>query len=189
MAQSSPIRPTTVDDVTVRLIAGVVLLLGVVVLATGAWWLYALLAVDFAIRAAGYPSRSPLARLAGSVLRPRIAAAPRPTAFAPKRFAAAIGAVLTTAAAALWLAHVLGAGAWAAAVVVGIGVVMLVFPALESILGLCVGCVLFSGLMRLGLIPEEVCVECADISARTRAALAAQQAAKQGAPQAAQPAA
>jgi hypothetical protein len=51
-------------------------------------------------------------------------------------------------------------------VVVAIGVVMVVFPALESLLGLCVGCVLFGGLMKLGVVPEEVCLECADISLR-----------------------
>jgi hypothetical protein len=37
---------------------------------------------------------------------------------------------------------------------------------LESIFGYCLGCKAFSVLMRLGLIPEEVCLECADISGR-----------------------
>ena len=46
---------------------------------------------------------------------------------------------------------------------------MLVFPFLESVLGICVGCIVFRGLMRLGVIPEEVCLECADISLRRTA--------------------
>jgi hypothetical protein len=46
---------------------------------------------------------------------------------------------------------------------------MVVFPALEAVLGLCVGCQVFSLLMRLGVIPESVCVECADISRRAKA--------------------
>jgi hypothetical protein len=50
----------------------------------------------------------------------------------------------------------------------GITVVMVVFPALESLLGLCVGCVLFGPLMRLGLVPEDVCLDCADITRRAR---------------------
>ena len=43
-----------------------------------------------------------------------------------------------------------------------------VFPALEAGLGICVGCIVFGWLMRVGLVPESVCVECADITARTR---------------------
>jgi hypothetical protein len=49
---------------------------------------------------------------------------------------------------------------------------MVVFPALESVFGICVGCILFSGLMRLGVIPEEVCLECADITKRRERLLA-----------------
>jgi hypothetical protein len=48
-------------------------------------------------------------------------------------------------------------------------VVLIVFlPAagLESIFGYCLGCKTFALLMRLGLIPETVCAECADISGR-----------------------
>ena len=157
-----PRFPRVVDDVTVRLIAGAVLLLGVVALAAHQWWLYAVLAVDFILRAALGPQASPIARLVQSLIRPRVKAAKRPTAGPPKRFAASIGAVMTTAASVLWLT-----GA-AAPVVVAIGVVMVIFPALESLLGFCVGCALFGGLMKLGLVPEEVCLECADISLRQR---------------------
>ena len=47
-------------------------------------------------------------------------------------------------------------------------VLVLFIPAagLESIFGVCVGCRLFAFLMRLGVIPEHVCAECADISGR-----------------------
>jgi hypothetical protein len=37
---------------------------------------------------------------------------------------------------------------------------------LESIFGYCLGCKAFALLMRIGLIPEGVCLECADISRR-----------------------
>jgi hypothetical protein len=47
-----------------------------------------------------------------------------------------------------------------------IGAVMVVFPALEAIAGICVGCIVFGWLMRLGVIPESVCLECADITRR-----------------------
>jgi hypothetical protein len=40
---------------------------------------------------------------------------------------------------------------------------------LESIFAICLGCQVFAGLMRVGLIPESVCEECADVSRRLRA--------------------
>ena len=165
-----PRFPAVVDDVTVRLIAGVVLLVTLTALVLQQWWLLAPLAVDFTLRATLGPKASPVARLVSRWVRPRVHALPHPTAGTPKRFAAAIGAVLTTAAVLLWLAH-LGTGSSAAiAAVVGITVLMVVFPALEAVLGLCVGCRIFSVLMRLGLVPEDVCVECADITGRLRLA-------------------
>ena len=169
---SSSRFPAVVDDVTVRLIAAVVLVIGVIALATQQWWLYAVLAVDFSLRAALGPSVSPIARLVQRWIRPAVSAAKRPTAGPPKRFAAAIGAVMTVAATVLWVVGLVTGSTVATAGVVVIGVVMVLFPALESIFGICVGCILFSGLMRLGVIPEEVCLECADINKRRERLLA-----------------
>ncbi|HSU73871.1 MAG TPA: DUF4395 domain-containing protein [Terrabacter sp.] len=164
--------PSVVDDVTVRLIAAVVLAVGIIALATQQWWLYAVLAVDFSLRAALGPSASPVARLVQRWIRPAVSAPKRPTAGPPKRFAAAIGAVMTVAATALWVVSLVNGSSVALAAVVVIGVVMVLFPALESVLGICVGCVLFGLLMRVGLVPEEVCVECADITKRRERILA-----------------
>ena len=163
---SSSRFPSVVDDVTVRLIAAVVLVIGIVALAASQWWLYAVLAVDFSLRAALGPSASPVAQLVQRWIRPTVGAAKRPTPGPPKRFAATIGALLTVAATALWLVGLATGSSVAAAWVVGIGVVMVVFPALESVFGICVGCILVSGLMRVGLVPEEICLDCADITRR-----------------------
>jgi hypothetical protein len=154
--------PRVLDDVTVRLVAAIVLVVASLALLTGAAWLYAVLAADFVLRTAFGPKASPFAQVASRWLRPLVKAAPRPTAGPPKRFAAAIGAVLTAAAFVLALVG-------ASAAVWVIGVVMVVFPALEAFLGLCVGCKLFAGLMRLGVVPEEICLDCADITRRQRA--------------------
>jgi len=60
------------------------------------------------------------------------------------------------------VALVAGAGT-----VVSVLLVALVAAAtLESAFGYCVGCQVFGLLMRAGLIPDEVCAECADIWAR-----------------------
>jgi hypothetical protein len=157
---ANPRFPRVVDDVTVRLIASVVLVLAVAALALHQWWIYAVLAADFILRTTLGPRASPVARGVQRFLRPRVGAARRPVAGPPKRFAAGIGAALTFVATILWLLGV------AAPVVVTIGVVMIVFPALEAILGICVGCTVFGVLMRLGLVPDEICLECSDISLR-----------------------
>ncbi len=173
--------PSVVDEVTVRLVAAVVLVTGVLALAAGWWWLYAVLAVDFVLRSVFGPQLSPLAQLVLRMVRPRLALAPRPTPGAPKRFAASIGAVLTTLATVLTVVHAATGGAAssvgssAATTIFAIGAIMVVFPALEAVAGLCVGCVIFAQLIKLGWVPERVCLECADITARTRESLSASQ--------------
>lgn len=156
--------PRVVDEVSIRLVAAEVLVVAVLALITGQAWLYAVLAVDFGLRVAYGPRFSPLAHLTLRVIRPRLATAARDTAGPPKRFAAAIGLVLTTFAAVSYYALGWHTATWV------IGVVMVVFPALEAGFGLCIGCRVFAGLMRLGLIPDDVCLDCADITRRQRAA-------------------
>ncbi|MDN5796991.1 MAG: DUF4395 domain-containing protein [Intrasporangium sp.] len=160
--------PAAVDEITVRLVAAVVLSLGIVALATQQWWVYAILAVDFWLRSAVGPRWSPVARVVQQWVRPAVGTDPVRVPGAPKRFAAAIGAVLTSAATVLWLIHGVTGSSAALAVLVGVAVVMLVFPALEAVFGLCVGCRLFAGLVRLGMVPESICLECADITRRQR---------------------
>jgi Domain of unknown function (DUF4395) len=106
------------------------------------------------------PKASPKARGVQQLIRPRVSAPKRRTAGAPKPFAAGIGATWTSVAAILWALGL------ADPAVVTIGVVMIVFPALEAIMGLCAGCKAFGILMKLGLVPGQTCLECADISLR-----------------------
>lgn len=160
--------PAIVDEVTVRLIAAAVLVLGVLALLTQQWWIYAVLALDFTLRAAIGPQVSPIARAVQAWVRPRVTVPRRPTAGTPKRFAATIGAAMTLAATTFWVVNLATGSGAALTAVVAIGLVMAVFPALEAGLGLCVGCKLFGGLMRLGLVPEDICLDCADITRRQR---------------------
>lgn len=159
--------PSVVDEVTVRLVAAVVLVVGIIALVSGAWWLYAALAADFILRAVFGPRLSPIAQVVLRAIRPWITAADRPTPGAPKRFAASIGAVLTSTATALALIHAATGAASAGTAVFAIGAIMVAFPALESAAGLCVGCVVFAQLIRWGWVPERICIECADITRRT----------------------
>jgi hypothetical protein len=90
---------------------------------------------------------------------PRLGA-PKPVPGPPKRFAQAIGATLTTVGA------VVAFGLGAHAVGDALFALMIVAAGLESLAALCLGCELFALLMRAGVVPERVCLECADISGR-----------------------
>jgi hypothetical protein len=152
-----------VNEKAARVVAGTVLAIAILILATGWLWLLVPLAYGFWARVLTGPKLSPLGWLAQRKVAPRLGA-PKHVPGPPKRFAQGIGAALTTAAAVLGLA----AGATTAAVVL---VAMLAVAAgLESILAVCLGCQLFALLMRAGIVPDRVCEECADIWARRAAA-------------------
>jgi len=111
-------------------------------------------------RVATGPTLSPLGTFVTKVLTPRLPFAPKYVAGPPKRFAQGIGATVTTIGAVAALAF--GADG-----VADVALVMIIVAAgLESIFGYCVGCKLFGVGMRAGLVPAEVCAECADIWAR-----------------------
>jgi hypothetical protein len=151
--------PNPVNDKAARTVAAGVLIVVIVTLATGWYWLTVPLAYGFWARVLTGPKLSPLGWTAMNVIAPRLGEkvyVPGP----PKRFAQGMG----TAMASLALLFGLILGDHTAADVV---LVMFILAAgLESIFGYCLGCKAFALLMRVGLIPESVCVECADISRR-----------------------
>lgn len=145
--------PNPVNEKAARVVAGGVALLAVATVMTGSTWLYAVLAVGFAARAAAGPRFSLLGRLATQVIAPWFGT-PRLVPGPPKRFAQTIGLALTTAA--VLSGPVLGADL-AARVLIG---VLIVFATLESVVGFCAGCWLFGRLMDWGVIPESTCEVC-----------------------------
>lgn len=151
--------PNPVNEKAARVVAGAVALLSVLTLVTGWHWLLAGLAYGFWARVLTGPKLSPLGRFATAVAAPRLGA-PRYVAGPPKRFAQGMGAAITTAAAVL----ALGFGATGAAD--ALLVAMIVAAALEAVFALCIGCKVFGVLMRVGVVPEQVCAECADIWSR-----------------------
>lgn len=157
--------PNPVNEVAARTVAAGVVLLSVITLALstafgGGWlWLTAVLAYGFVARVATGPTLSPLGQLATRVVAPRLGPA-RPVAGPPKRFAQLLGAIMSTTAV---VAH-FGFGLDVLTeVVLGLIVVAAV---LESVFAICVGCVIFGRLMKLGLIPEDTCEACANVSLR-----------------------
>jgi hypothetical protein len=153
--------PNPVNEKAARVVAGTVAALALMTLATSAQWLLIPLAYGFIARTLTGPTLSPLGWVASQVIAPRLGP-PRPVPGPPKRFAQAIGATLTTAAAVC----ALGFGADGTATV--LLAMLLVAATLEAVFGLCLGCKLFALGMRLRLVPESVCVECADLGVRRR---------------------
>jgi len=154
--------PRVINEKAARTVAAVVALTGAIALLTGAHWLLIPLAYGFWARVLAGPRFSPLAQLATKVVAPRLGP-PHDVAGPPKRFAQGMGAGMTTLGV---LALAVGWGTLA-----GVLLALLVAAAtLESAFALCIGCKVFAGLMRAGVIPETVCVECADISGRLQRA-------------------
>jgi len=150
--------PRTINEKAARTVAGVVAVTGLVALLVPAHWLVIPLAYGFWARVLTGPRLSPLAALASRVIAPRLGA-PRTVSGPPKRFAQGMGAAITTLA-------VIGFAAGADTLVAVLLALLVAAATLESAFGYCVGCQVFGLLMRAGLIPDEVCAECADIWAR-----------------------
>jgi hypothetical protein len=152
--------PNPVNEKAARVVAGVVVLLSVVTLATSWYWLLAVIAYGFVARVLTGPTLSPLGRFAMNVAAPRLGP-PKPVAGPPKRFAQGMGATMTVAGAILALGFGLHQ------VADGLLVAMIIAAGLEAFFAVCLGCQIFALLMRVGLIPQAVCVDCANIWARS----------------------
>ena len=152
--------PDPVNEVSARLVAAGVVVMAAIILFAGQTWLVAVLAYGFVARVLTGPTLSPLGRVVTDVITPRLPFAARPTAGPPKRFAQGIGATLSTAAV---VAHFGFGSATVANVLVAM---ILVAASLEAFVGFCLGCTIFRGLMRLGVIPETVCEACNNLQLR-----------------------
>jgi hypothetical protein len=150
--------PDPVNEVSARLVAGGVVLLSILTIALDQPWLTAVIAYGFVARVASGPTLSPLGQLVTRVITPRLPVEERPVPGPPKRFAQAMGTVMSLTA--MLLALVLGLHT-AGYAVLGM---LIVAATLESVFGLCLGCRTFDVLMRLGVIPPEVCERCNNLA-------------------------
>jgi len=148
--------PDPVNEVSARLVAGGVVLLGTLAITVDEPWLIAVIAYGFFARALAGPTFSPLAQVVTRVITPRLGIPARPVPGPPKRFAQAIGAALSLPAALVALVLDMHTAAY-------LILALVIFAAtLESVFGYCLGCRVFAALTRLGVIPPEVCERCID---------------------------
>ena len=152
--------PNPVNDNVGRAVASGVVLMSVAAIAFDQTWILIPLAYGFWARVVAGPKFNPLALLASRVVVPWLGRAPKPVPGPPKRFAQGMGVVFSTTALILAFGFGLVTAAWAVlALLIGAAF-------LEAAFGICLGCRVFSLLMRFGIIPESVCEECADLSKR-----------------------
>jgi hypothetical protein len=152
--------PNPVNEVAARVVAGGVVVMSAAAIGFREPWLLVPLAYGFWARVLTGPTLSPLGQLATRVVAPRLVSSPRLVAGPPKRFAQAMGVAFSSTALILWFGVGTQLGTW---VVVGM---LCAAATAESVFGLCVGCRVFAVLMHKGLIPEDVCAACNDISRR-----------------------
>ena len=150
--------PNPVNEYAARITAGLVVLLAAATLLSGSGWGLLVIAGGFWLRVLFGPRISPLALLSVKVLAPRLGRT-RLVPGPPKRFAQAMGAFVSTTALVLFIAGAVPA-AWI------VLAVLIAAASLEALAGFCMGCVIFGLLQRRGLIPEDVCEACNNVSLR-----------------------
>jgi hypothetical protein len=148
--------PNPVNEVSARLVAAAVVVMAVLAIAFDLEWMTAVLAYGFVARVLTGPTLSPLGQLVTRVVTPRLGVEARPVAGPPKRFAQGIGAAFSLTALVL-----AGLGHWTAAEVFLALLASAAF--LESAFAICLGCKTFAVLMRIGVVPDEVCERCTNI--------------------------
>ncbi|TGK23621.1 DUF4395 domain-containing protein [Leptospira stimsonii] len=149
--------PDSVNEYAARSVAGLVLILTLATLFTQSIWLNLALFYGFTARVLYGPKFSLFAKLAIHGIVPLFRLGERPTPGPPKRFAQTIGFGFSLTSLVL-----LSQGQiFAFQIVLGI---LAFFAALESILGFCAGCFVFGYLMQWGVIPQEVCEKCNNLT-------------------------
>jgi hypothetical protein len=154
--------PNPANETSARLVAAGVVLMSAFFLLTNSTLILVALTYGFAARVAAGPTFSPLALFVTRVVTPKLNFNHKFVPGPPKRFAQTIG--LTFAATALILT--LLSFSTAAQLVIA---ALIMAATLESVFAICLGCIMFSFLMKLGVIPQSVCESCNDISLRALA--------------------
>jgi len=145
--------PHPVNETSARIVAAGVVIMSVAYAFTGAAWLLIPLTYGFFARVTTGPAFSPLGAFATKVITPRLNVQHRLVAGPPKRFAQFVGLVFSAGAGVLWLLDLGTASRIVAALLAGAAL-------LESAFAVCLGCIMFRWLIRLGAIPERVCEQC-----------------------------
>lgn len=150
--------PNPVNDAAARSVALGVVTMSTLAFVTGWAWILLPLTYGFLARVLAGPKISPLGQFAVRVSGPRLTKWEKFVPGPPKRFAQGIGLVFSASALVTWHYASWSAARWILLPLIGAA-------ALEGFAGYCLGCTIFGFLIRAGLIPESICVECGDLAA------------------------
>ncbi|MBC8550717.1 MAG: DUF4395 domain-containing protein [Candidatus Brocadiales bacterium] len=150
-AVNSP--PLRLQEAVVRGIAFQVFLVALCVLIWSSWYPIIFLIIDFFIRAIGASKYSLTAQISRTFLARLLRFKKRMILAKPKKFAAWIGLVMSVFAAAAVISGYIS-------IMLIIIAVLALFSFLEAFLKFCAGCKIFGLLIKLGLLKEEVCLDC-----------------------------
>lgn len=152
--------PDPVNEISARLVAAGVVVMGVSFLVFRDAWILIPLVYGFAARVLAGPKVSPLGQLSVRVGAPfvarRFGVRPRRVPGPPKRFAQLIGLGFSLGAAIAWVA---GAPWIAYTLIAG----LVVAASLEAFAAICLGCIAYSAIWG--------CADCADLSDRLQQAV------------------
>lgn len=139
-----PVDFVTIDEYRARLVAFIVLLLGITCLMTLNLGVAFFMLADFVLRAFNLNKYSPLSFIARGLLHV-FGKKPKLVDRAPKRFAAFVGLAFLLA---ITIALLSGTPVFARILLA----ILIAFAALESLAGFCAGCYVYTYLKRFGLI-------------------------------------
>lgn len=152
--------PNPVNEVSARLVAAGVVVMGVTAIVFRLEWLVLVIGYGFGARVLAGPRFSPLGQLVTRVVTPRLPFAVKPVAGPPKRFAQFVGLLFSGVSAVLLFVVQAQTAGW---IVLGL---LVGAATLEAVFAFCLGCRAFAVMMRVGIIPEEVCEACSNIQNR-----------------------
>ncbi|MBM9588847.1 DUF4395 domain-containing protein [Leptospira sp. 201903075] len=149
--------PDVVNENVTRIVASTVVFLGVFAILFPNLFVLGFLLLGFTLRLSYGPKFEPFAFFTSRYLVPWLGVSFVATAGPPKRFAQLIGFIFSLGAIVFFLlGHTLAYQITLATLVF--------FASLESFLGWCAGCFAFGLLMKLGVIPKEICERCNNLN-------------------------
>ena len=146
------------NEIAARCVAAMVAALALTIILTNLYWLMFVLLYGFIARVLTGPTLSIMGLLSTKLIVPALGSPSKLVPGPPKRFAQLIGGCVTTVS--IILSYGFGLD-YLAEWVLGM---LILFAVLECCVSFCAGCYMFGYLMKWGLIPEDVCQRCNNLS-------------------------